>query len=160
VRSTLRRLSTYLSGAQLGITVTSLAIGFVAEPSVATLSRGPLGAFGLDADVAEVATVAVALLLATGVQMVFGELVPKNIAMSRPVGTALWVIPPLLVFTAATRPLIVVLNGSANRLLRLVKVEPVEELRSARTPDELASVVRRAGRQGALGSETAGLMER
>jgi magnesium and cobalt exporter, CNNM family len=160
VRSTLRRLSTYLSGAQLGITVTSLAIGFAAEPSVAALLREPLDALGLDADVAAVTAVAIALLLATGVQMVFGELVPKNIALSRPVGTALWVVPPLLVFTAATRPLIVLLNGSANRLLRLFRVEPVEELRSARTPDELASVVRRAGVQGALGSETAGLMER
>jgi CBS domain containing-hemolysin-like protein len=160
VRDTLRRLSTYLSGAQLGITVTSLAIGFVAEPSVATLLRGPLGALGLDADVAEVTAVAVALLLATGVQMVFGELVPKNIALSRPVGAALWVVPPLLVFTTVTRPLIALLNGSANQLLRLVGVEPVEELRSARTPDELASVVRRAGVQGALGSETAVLMER
>jgi len=160
VRSTLQRLSTYLSGAQLGITVTSLAIGFVAEPSVATLLRGPLGALELDADVAEVTAVAAALLLATGVQMVFGELVPKNIALSRPVGAALWVVPPLLVFTTVTRPLIALLNGSANRLLRLVKVEPVEELRSARTPDELASVVRRAGLQGSLGSETAVLMER
>jgi CBS domain containing-hemolysin-like protein len=160
VRDTLRRLSTYLSGAQLGITVTSLAIGFVAEPSVATLLRGPLGALGLDADVAEVTAVAAALLLATGVQMVFGELVPKNIALSRPVGAALWVVPPLLVFTTVTRPLIAFLNGAANRLLRLVGVEPVEELRSARTPGELASVVRRAGVQGALGSETAVLMER
>jgi len=159
VQGTLQRLSTYLSGAQLGITVTSLAIGFVAEPSVATLLLGPLGVLGLDADVAEVTAVAAALLLATGVQMVFGELVPKNIALSRPVGAALWVVPPLLVFTTVTRPLIGLLNGSANRLLRLVKVEPVEELRSARTPDELASVVRRAGVQGALGSETAVLME-
>jgi CBS domain containing-hemolysin-like protein len=159
VRDTLQRLSTYLSGAQLGITVTSLAIGFVAEPSVATLLRGPLDALGLDADVAEVIGVAAALLLATAVQMVFGELVPKNIALSRPVGAALWVVPPLLVFTTVTRPLIALLNGSANRLLRLVNVEPVEELRSARTPDELASVVRRAGVQGALGSETAVLME-
>ena len=160
VRDTLQRLSTYLSGAQLGITVTSLAIGFVAEPSVATLLRGPLGALGLDADVAEVTAVAAALLLATGVQMVFGELVPKNIALSRPVGAALWVVPPLLVFTTVTRPLIAFLNGAANRLLRLVGVEPVEELRSARTPGELASVVRRAAVQGALGSETAVLMER
>jgi CBS domain containing-hemolysin-like protein len=160
VRRTLQRLSTYLSGAQLGITVTSLAIGFVAEPSVAVLLHEPLNALGLDADIAEVTAVALALLLATGVQMVFGELVPKNIALSRPVGTTLWVVPPLLVFTTVTRPLIAFLNGSANRLLRLVKVEPVEELRSARTPDELASVVRRASVQGALGSETAVLMER
>jgi CBS domain containing-hemolysin-like protein len=144
----------------LGITVTSLAIGLVAEPSLATLLRAPLGALGLDTDVAEVAAFALALLLATAVQMVFGELVPKNIALSRPAGSVVWVVIPLLVFTKATRPLVAVLNGTANQLLRLVGVEPVEELRSARTPDELASVVRRAGMQGALGSETAGLMER
>jgi CBS domain containing-hemolysin-like protein len=160
VRSILQRLSTYLSGAQLGITVTSLAIGLVAEPSIATLLRGPLDALGLDGDVTEVAAIALALLLATAVQMVFGELVPKNIAFSRPVESVVWVVIPLLVFTKLTRPLIAVLNGSANQLLRLVGVEPVEELRAARTPDELASVVRRAGAEGALGSETAGLMER
>jgi CBS domain containing-hemolysin-like protein len=160
VAGALQRLSTYLSGAQLGITVTSLAIGLVAEPSIATLLRRPLDALGLDADVTDIAALALALLLATAVQMVFGELVPKNIALSRPVGSVVWVVIPLMVFTRVTRPLIAVLNGSANQLLRLVGVEPVEELRSARTPDELASVVRRAGVQGALGSETAGLMER
>jgi CBS domain containing-hemolysin-like protein len=160
VRGALQRLSTYLSGAQLGITVTSLAIGLVAEPSLATLLRGPLEALGLDADVTEVTALALALLLATAVQMVLGELVPKNIALSRPAGSVVWVVIPLLVFTKVTRPLIAVLNGAANQLLRLVGVEPVEELRSARTPDELASVVRRAGVHGALGSETAGLMER
>jgi CBS domain containing-hemolysin-like protein len=160
VRGTLQRLSTYLSGAQLGITVTSLAIGLVAEPSIATLLRRPLDALGLDADVTEFAALILALLLATAVQMVFGELVPKNIALSRPTGSVVWVVIPLLVFTKVTRPLITVLNGTANQLLRLVGVEPVEELRSARTPDELASLVRRAGVQGALGSETAVLMER
>ncbi len=160
VRGALQRLSTYLSAAQLGITVTSLAIGLVAEPSLATLLRAPLDALGLDADVTAVAAIALTLLLATAVQMVFGELVPKNIALSRPADSVVWVVIPLLVFTKLTRPLIAVLNGSANQLLRLVGVEPVEELRSARTPDELASVVRRAGMQGALGSETAGLMER
>ena len=160
VMRALQRLSTYLSGAQLGITVTSLAIGLVAEPSLATLLQAPLDALGLDADVTDVAAFALALLLATAVQMVFGELVPKNIALSRPAGSVVWVVIPLLVFTKVTRPLIAVLNGTANQLLRLVGVEPVEELRSARTPDELASVVRRAGAEGALGSETAGLMER
>ena len=160
VAGTLRRLSTYLSGAQLGITVTSLAIGLVAEPSVATLLRGPLQAVGLGAEAAEVAALAAALLLATAVQMVFGELVPKNIALSRPVGTVIRVVLPLVVFAQVARPVIAVLNGTANRLLRLVGVEPVEELRSARTPDELAAVVRRAGAQGALAGDTATLMER
>jgi CBS domain containing-hemolysin-like protein len=160
VAGTLRRLSTYLSGAQLGITVTSLAIGLVAEPSLATLLEGPLEYIGVGADAAEVTSVAVALLVATAVQMVFGELVPKNIALSRPMATVTWVVLPLIVFTRVARPVIAVLNGAANRLLRAGGVEPVEELRSARTPDELASVVRRAGDQGALADDTATLMER
>src|SRR5215204_7307986 len=160
VRGALQRLSTYLSGAQLGITVTSLAIGLVAEPSLATLLREPLQALGFSTRVIGAVSIGLALLIATAVQMVFGELVPKNISLSRPVGTVLWVVLPLLVFTQVTRPLVALLNGAANRLLRLVGVEPVEELRSARTPDELASVVRRAGAQGALGQETAALMER
>jgi len=160
IAAILRRLSTYLSGAQLGITVTSLAIGLVAEPSIATLLRGPLEALGLSTRVTGAVSIALALLLATAVQMVFGELVPKNIALSRPVGTARWVVLPLFVFTQVTRPLVALLNGAANRLVRLVGVEPVEELRSARTPDELASVVRRAGARGALGRETAALLER
>ena len=157
---TLQRLSTYLSGAQLGITVTSLAVGLVTGPSVATLLRGPLRAVGLGVETADVVSVVAALLIATAVQMVFGELVPKNLALSRPVGTVLRVVVPLVVFTRLARPLIAVLNGSANRLLRLVGVQPVEELRSARTPAELASVVRRAGALGALVGETATLLER
>jgi CBS domain containing-hemolysin-like protein len=104
--------------------------------------------------------VTAALLLATAVQMVFGELVPKNVALSRPVGTVIRVVFPLVVFAQLARPLIAGLNGAANWLVRLLGVEPVEELRSARTPDELASVVRRAGAQGALAGETATLMER
>jgi CBS domain containing-hemolysin-like protein len=160
IAGTLRRLSTYLSGAQLGITVTSLAIGLVAEPSAAQLLRGPLQAVGFGNEEAEVVAVAVALLLATGVQMVFGELVPKNIALSKPIGTVSWVVPALVVFTTLARPLIAALNGAANQLLRLAGIEPVEELRSARTPDELASVVRRAGAEGALAGDTAVLLER
>ena len=160
IAALLRRLSTYLSGAQLGITVTSLAIGLVAEPSLATLLREPLQALGFSTRVIGAVSIGLALLIATAVQMVFGELVPKNISLSRPVGTVLWVVLPLLVFTQVTRPLVALLNGAANRLLRLVGVEPVEELRSARTPDELASVVRRAGDQGALEQETAELLER
>src|SRR5512133_1037306 len=92
IAGTLRRLSTYLSGAQLGITVTSLAIGLVAEPSAAQLLHGPLEAVGLRNEQAEVVAVAIALLVATGVQRVFGELVPKNIALSRPIGTVSWVV--------------------------------------------------------------------
>jgi CBS domain containing-hemolysin-like protein len=160
LRRALARLSTQLSAAQLGITVTSLAVGLVAEPSIATLLHGPLDAVGLPEGAVEPVAVAVGLLLASVVQMVLGELVPKNLALARPFATATTVLPLQLGFAAATRPLVAVLNGSANRLLRAVGVEPTEELRSARTPDELSLVLRQSADRGALATETAQLLVR
>src|SRR5215213_10592427 len=160
LRGALSRLSTQLSAAQLGITVTSLAIGLVAEPSIATLLHGPLTATGLPEAAVEPVAVAVGLLLASVVQMVLGELVPKNLALARPFATATAVLPLQLGFAAASRPLVAVLNGSANRLLRAVGVEPTEELRSARTPDELSLVLRQSADRGALTLETALLLVR
>jgi Cyclin M transmembrane N-terminal domain len=144
LRGALSRLSTQLSAAQLGITVTSLATGLVAEPSIATLLHGPLTATGLPESAVEPIAVAVGLLLASVVQMVLGELVPKNLALARPLATASAVLPLQLGFATASRPLVAVLNGTANRLLRTVGVEPTEELRSARTPDELSLVLRQS----------------
>src|SRR5215213_9641723 len=120
LRAALSRLSTQLSAAQLGITVTSLAIGLVAEPSIATLLHGPLTALGLPDGAVQPIAVAVGLLLASVVQMVLGELVPKNLALARPFATATAVLPLQLGFAAASRPLVAVLNGAANRLLRTV----------------------------------------
>jgi CBS domain containing-hemolysin-like protein len=160
LRGALSRLSTQLSAAQLGITVTSLAIGLVAEPSIATLLHGPLTAAGLPEGAVEPVAIAIGLLLASVVQMVLGELVPKNLALARPFATATAVLPLQLGFAAASRPLVAVLNGSANRLLRTVGVEPTEELRSARTPDELSLVLRQSADRGALADETAQLLVR
>jgi CBS domain containing-hemolysin-like protein len=133
----LRSLSTQLSGAQLGITVTSLVVGFIAEPSLATLLRGPLGLTGLPDGAVTGLSVGVALLVATVVQMVFGELVPKNWAIAEPLRLGRVVAGPQRAFTTATRPLIAVLNGAANRILRLLGITPTEELASARAPQEL-----------------------
>ncbi len=160
VERALHHLSTYLSGAQLGITLTSLAIGLVSEPSAAALLRGPLERVGLDAEAAETVAIVAALLAATVVQMVFGELVPKNIALARPVSTSVVAVPVVVAFTRVSRLVVMVLNGAANRLLGVVGVTPVEELRSARTADELAFVVRRAGSRGSLPTATARLLER
>jgi CBS domain containing-hemolysin-like protein len=160
LRAALARLSTQLSAAQLGITLTSLAIGLVAEPSIATLLHGPLTATGLPEGAVKPVAVAVGLLLASVVQMVLGELVPKNLALARPFPTAIAVLGPQLAFAAITRPLVAVLNGTANRLLRAVGVEPTEELRSARTPDELSLVLRQSAARGSLAPETARLLIR
>lgn len=155
-----RSLSTQLSGAQLGITVTSLVVGFIAEPSLAALLADPLESVGLPRAAATGVSVALALAFATVFQMVFGELVPKNLAIARPMPVARAVTPLQRGFTTGTRPLIAVLNGAANRLLRAAGIEPQEELRSARSPQELASLVHRSAQQGTLARSTAQLLTR
>ncbi|WP_461143452.1 hemolysin family protein [Salinifilum aidingensis] len=159
VASALRSLSTQLSGAQLGITVTSLVVGYVAEPSLGRLLRGPLQAVGLGEAATPVAFT-LAFVVATGVQMVFGELVPKNLAIARPWPIARVAAPLQRGFTTAAGPLIRVLNGSANATLRMVGVSPQEELASARSPQELAWTARHSGEQGTLDAETVRLVSR
>ncbi|WP_369052645.1 hemolysin family protein [Kineococcus terrestris] len=160
-RRALKTLSTQLSGAQLGITVTNLAIGFLAEPAIGRLVRPPLESAGLPGALAATASYAVAFALSTGLTMVFGELVPKNLAIARPLETSAAVQGFMRGFTAATRPLLVLLNGSANAVLRRVfGVEPQEELASARSADELTSLVARSAEQGTLERETAVLVQR
>ncbi len=155
----LSSLSTQLSGAQLGITTTSLVVGYVAEPSLGALLRGPLELVGLGAAATPIAFT-VAFVVATAFQMVFGELVPKNLAIARPLPIGRAVSGAQRGFTAAARPLILVLNGSANRVLRGLGVQPQEELASARSPTELASSVKRSGEHGTLDAATAGLVTR
>lgn len=156
----LRTLSTQLSGAQLGITVTSLVVGFLAEPSIATIVREPLGAVGVPDAAVGGTSFALAFLLATGAQMIFGELVPKNWAIAEPLRVGRAVVGVQRGFTFAARPLIRLLNGTANRILRSVGVEPQEELASARSPDELASLATRSAQGGTLEVGTADLLTR
>ena len=158
VVAALRTLSTQLSGAQLGITVTSLVVGFVAEPSIATLLRGPVGLTGLGDGAVTAVSVGVAFAIATFTQMVFGELVPKNWAIAEPMRVGRAVVGFQRGFTRVTGPLIRVLNGSANQVLRLVGVEPAEELASARSPAELVSLAGRSAQQGTLEPATADLL--
>ncbi len=156
----LQSLSTQLSGAQLGITVTSLVVGFIAKPSIAELLRGPLGLTGLSDTATTATSFTLAFILATGTQMVFGELVPKNWAIAEPMRVGRAVTGFHRRFTTVTGPLIRVLNGTANAIVRAMGIEPVEELASARTPQELASLAARSGERGTLEAETAKLLER
>jgi CBS domain containing-hemolysin-like protein len=160
VQKALRSLSTQLSGAQVGITVTNLAIGFLAEPAIARLIDGPLESVGLPAGAVHPIAIGIALTVSTVLTMLFGELVPKNFAIARPLETARATQGFMRGFTAANRWLIRLLNGSANALVRRLGVEPQEELRSARSSAELASLVQRSAHQGTLDLETAELMER
>jgi CBS domain containing-hemolysin-like protein len=155
-----RNLSFQLSGCQLGITATTLLTGYLAEPAVASLIRPGMTALGLPHGLAAGLSTTVALLLATALSMVFGELVPKNIAIADPLRTARVVVWLQAGFTRALRLLIGGLNRSANAVVRRLGVEPAEELRSARSPTELGSLVRASGRRGTLDAATATLMDR
>lgn len=156
----LRELSFQLSGTQLGITITSLVVGMLAEPALAQLLDGPLTAARLPEAAVPGASVVIGMLLASAVQMVVGELVPKNWAVSRPLQVARFVAGPQHRFSAVFRPVIALLNAVANRLVRALGVEPAEELASARTPGELVSLARHSARAGALEQDTADLFVR
>ncbi|WP_329390783.1 hemolysin family protein [Streptomyces sp. NBC_01716] len=155
-----RSLTFQLSGAQLGITVTNLVVGMLAEPSVAKLIRGPVEAIGFSSSVASSLALVIGTALSTVVLMVVGELVPKNWAISTPLAVAKVVATPQRFFTAAFRPFISHLNNTANRLVRLLGLEPTEELASARSPKELVALARHSAKEGALEADTAELFVR
>ncbi|MEE1748395.1 hemolysin family protein [Streptomyces sp. JV184] len=156
----LRELSFQLSGTQLGITITSLVVGMLAEPALAQLLEGPLTATGLPEGAVPGVSVVIGMMAASAVQMVIGELVPKNWAVSRPLQVARFVAGPQHRFSAAFRPVISLLNTVANRLVRLLGVEPTDELASARTPGELVSLARHSAEAGTLEQDTADLFVR
>ncbi|WP_426623313.1 hemolysin family protein [Leifsonia sp. McL0607] len=156
----LKITSTHLSSAQLGITLTTLLTGYTMEPALSTLLHGPLTALGLpDGAVVPIASV-VAIAVATLLSMILGELVPKNFALALPLATAKLVIPFQTLFTTVFRPFVFILNGTANGFLRMLGIEPKEELSAARTADELSSLVRRSASAGLLEADTATLLSR
>ncbi|MCT2588512.1 hemolysin family protein [Streptomyces sp. N2-109] len=156
----LRELSFQLSGTQLGITLTSLVVGMLAEPALAALLDAPLSATGLPQGAVPGVAVLIGMFTASAVQMVIGELVPKNWAVSRPLAVARFVAGPQRRFAAFFRPVIALLNALANRIVRIFGVEPADELASARTPGELVSLARHSARAGALEQDTADLFVR
>ena len=155
-----RNLSFQLSGCQLAITITTLVTGYIAEPAVASLIRPGLTAVGVPEGFAGGLATTLALVIATALSMIFGELVPKNVAIADPLRTARAVVWLQAGFARALRLLIAALNAAANALVRAVGVEPIEELRSARSPGELGALVRASGRHGTLDAATATLMDR
>ncbi|MEU7055891.1 hemolysin family protein [Streptomyces sp. NPDC046197] len=155
-----QNLTFQLSGAQLGITVTNLVVGMLAEPSIARLIAGPLQALGLPRSTATSVALILGTALSTVFLMVVGELVPKNWAISSPLAVAKRVGTPQRLFSAAFRPFIGHLNNTANHVVRRLGVEPAEELASARGPQELAALARHSAKEGALEADTAELFVR
>ena len=156
----LKITSTHLSGAQLGITITTLLTGYTFEPAVSAMLEGPLTAVGIpEAIVPGIGTV-IGILLATLFSMVIGELVPKNFALALPLATAKFVIPFMTLFTAVFKPVILTFNNTANAIIRAFGIEPKEELSGARSAEELGSLVRRSALEGLLDQDHATLLGR
>ncbi|WP_433792866.1 hemolysin family protein [Actinoplanes sp. CA-252034] len=158
VRTALQELSFQLSGAQLGITLTALLTGYLAEPALSELFI-PL-VEPIAGDSTDTVTHVLALVVATLISMLFGELVPKNAALAQPMGVALRTAAPLRGFSIVFKWLIAALNGTANWLVRRLGIEPQEELASARSPEELGLLAAISASAGALPTETAILLRR
>ena len=155
VITALKKTSTHLSSAQLGITLTTLLTGYTLEPALSSWLGPAFVGIGLSGPVAGVTATILAITLATLLSMIVGELVPKNLALAVPRATAKVVIPFQVLFTTVFRPVVTVLINSANGILRRIGIEPKEELSGARTAEELISLVRRSAREGSLDSDTA-----
>ncbi len=155
-----KRLSFMLSGAQLGITITSLVVGFIAEPTLGRALEPVVGAVGVPESATKGIALTVGFVVATGAQMVFGELAPKNLAIAKPEPVARAVAGSTLLFLRIASPLIRLFDGSANRLLRAVGIEPVEELHGGVSIEELDLIVEESAEHGKLSTRQAALVER
>ncbi|MFF2326704.1 MULTISPECIES: hemolysin family protein [unclassified Streptomyces] len=155
----LERLSFMLSGAQLGITVTGLVVGFIAEPSVSALLSPALSGLGIPDGAVSGISVVLAFVLATVVQMVLGELAPKNLAIAAPERLAKSLAASTLAYLKVVGPVVRIFDGAANKLLRKAGIEPVEELHHGATLEELSQLIGESHEQGELPKDTAELLD-
>lgn len=161
INSSLSRLSFELSGAQLGITITSLLTGAIAEPALAGLFEPLLQRIGWEGVTDRpVFAVGVALFVANIASMLIGELVPKNFALAKPFGTAKAVAIPMSWVNRLLRPVILILNRAANWTVRKLGIEPREELAGVRSLEELELIIRSSGEEGELDDAELSLLTR
>jgi len=153
----MENVSLMLACAQLGITVCSLLILQVAEPAIHHLLAVPLEGVGIPVEMADVVAFAIALLAVTFLHVTFGEMVPKNISVSVADKAALLLAPPLMLIARGVKPAIVALNWSANHILKLMRIEPKDEVSSSFTLEEVQSIVQESTRHG-LVVDDAGLI--
>ncbi|MGH3588844.1 MAG: CNNM domain-containing protein, partial [Pseudonocardia sp.] len=146
-------LSRMLAASQLGITICSLLLGRLGEPAVAHLIERPLGWVGMPAALLHPIAFTISLAIVVIAHILLGEMVPKNIAIAGPERTAIWLVPPFLVFTTVMRPLIELFNVLANGVLRLMGVEPRDELEASFTSGELADLIAESSREGLLADD-------
>jgi CBS domain containing-hemolysin-like protein len=153
IQGALKHLDRYISGTQLGITLASLALGAVGEPALAELIDRMLAAFGFATPSAvahSAAAITIGFLIITFLHVVLGELAPKSVALTKPEGVSRLVARPLMFFSTITYPAIWVLNGAANVLLRLFRIQPVSELEHIHSTDELRLLMNQSVEHGRL----------
>jgi CBS domain containing-hemolysin-like protein len=155
-----RRTSFLLSGAQLGITLTGLLVGYVAEPLIGESLGAMLGGVGIPTGVSVGIGAVLALLFSTLVQMLFGELFPKNLAIARPEPVARWLATSTVAYLKVFGWLIWVFDQSSNLLLRALKIEPVHDVEHAATARDLEHIVEEARESGDLTAELSMLVDR
>ena len=146
----MENVSLVMAGAQLGITMCSLGLGAVGEPAVAHLLEPLFHAVGLPDALLHPVAFAVALAIVVYLHVVLGEMVPKNIAIAGPDRAALVLGPPMMGIVTLLRPVVVLLNAIANATLRLLSVEPKDEISSAYTREEVAAMVEESRGEGLL----------
>lgn len=160
-RITLRamsKVSLMMAGAQLGITACSIGLGAVAKPALATALEGPFTALGLPNGASDVIAFVLALLIVVSLHMVLGEMVPKNIAIAKPKMSALALGPLLFGVVFVLRPIIWLLNATANLVLRVLRVPIRDEVATAFTRDEVAGLIEESAQHGFLDSRERNLL--
>jgi CBS domain containing-hemolysin-like protein len=146
----LENLPHMMAGAQFGVTICSLTLGAVAEPTISRLLEPAFAAVGLPDGLVHPIGYVLALAVVVFLHLVIGELVPKNLAMAAPEKAAIWLGPGLVAFAGVFRPVIVVLGACARVLLRAVRVEPKDEIEAVFTSEQLTYLVEDSGQAGLL----------
>jgi len=146
----MEQVSLMMAGAQLGVTVCSLGLGALSEPAIAHLLEPAFRTAGVPDAAGHAVAFALALALVTMLHVVIGEMVPKNATLAGPDRAAMWLGPPLALIVRALKPLLWLLNKSANLMLRAVRIEPRDEVASAFTRDEVAGLIAQSRREGLL----------
>lgn len=149
----LEHVSLMLAISQLGITVMSTSLGAIAEPAIAHLIYRPLSAFGLGMDVAHGIAFVVALLIVLFLHVVFGEMVPKNLSIAKSTVTLLALAPSLVAIGRVLRPVVVLMDNTANWFIRHFGFEPRSEIAATFTVEEVANIVEVSREEGKLSDE-------
>lgn len=159
VQEATRRLDAYLAVCQLGITISSLSLGALGEPAIASLIEPLMESIGFSAGTIHLTAFAIGFLIITSLHVVLGELVPKSIGIQKPEGASLLIAPFMRTFYYLFLPLMFVFNGTANAIIRAFGLPPASEKSETHTEEEVRMIISQAGRRGGLESSDEKMLE-